>query len=126
MARVRLSSEMKEMIERVGLALIATCDRQDVPNAAPKGSIRVLDNQHLLFNEATGGKTWANLKENRKIAVAMIDYERGDGFQLKGEAELIKAGRLYDQAVEMRKAKGKTGPLMAVVKVKIEEIYPYR
>ncbi|MDL2226445.1 pyridoxamine 5'-phosphate oxidase family protein [Deltaproteobacteria bacterium OttesenSCG-928-M10] len=106
------------------LAWVATADQNDLPNVAPKGTIEVLDDQTLLFADIFSAKTSAALKQNPKVAVAVVDAAKPEGYQFKGEAELISSGPLFDQVVAGLKEKAPQLPAPAsVVKITVKEIY---
>lgn len=117
-----LTQEMKEMIASQQ-CFVATVDPDGTPNVGPKRSTRVLDDHHLAFNEVTAKQTWTNIQYNRKVAIAVVDREKMQGYRFVGEAEPITSGPVFDQAVEMMMARGLTSPLTAVVKVRVERIY---
>ena len=117
----KLTSEMKEMFgKQVGI--IATASKDGTPNAGPKGSMRILDDETLAYMEGTGEKTYRNLLENPKVAVIVVDREQTDGYQIKGTAELSTSGDLFEQMVKMMEERKRPLPKCAV-KIKIEEIY---
>lgn len=127
----KLTSEMKDLIQKYQLAFIATVDEEGKPNVAPKGSIGVLDDETVFYIELAGTKTFENLRKNSKVAIAVIDLEgRRRGYQFKGVAELIREGILYEEALrrisELSRRIGRELPKpKAVVKIKITEIYQY-
>jgi hypothetical protein len=44
-----LTDDMKQMIARIRLCYVATVTPDGKPNLSPKGSIKVLDGEHLIF-----------------------------------------------------------------------------
>lgn len=118
---IKLTLEMKEMIKKE-LSFIATADKRGKPNVVPKGSLKVLDDQTLLYTEGTSSKTWENLGQNPLIAVVVANRERINGYQFKGKATLVDKGPLFEEAVEARRKRGRPKP-KAAVKIRIEEIY---
>jgi predicted pyridoxine 5'-phosphate oxidase superfamily flavin-nucleotide-binding protein len=121
---VRLNDEIKAMFEKQ-LGLIATASKDGVPNIGARGSMRVLDDETLVFNEGAGEKTFRNLQLNPKVAVIVIDREKSDGYQIKGTAEVLTSGALFDEAVRTAPLR-KRRPPKAVVRIKINEIYSVR
>lgn len=117
----KLTAEMKEMIGKQQ-AFVATASRNGVPNISPKGSTRVLDDEHLVFTEMVGGRAYANLQENPQLCIAVVDRSQISGYRFYGKAELITSGPLFEAALENSK-KMKLPPPKAVVKMKIEEIF---
>ncbi len=68
-------------------------------------------------------KTVSNLKENPKIAVAVVDAQARKGFQFKGKAVLETSGKMFEQ-MSARVAGMKLPPLQCVVKITVSEINP--
>lgn len=103
-------------------AWVATADPGGRLNVAPKGSIQVIDDQTLVYADIFPVKTSVNLEKNTQIAVGLVDG--GRGYQLKGRAELLSSGPLYEgtKAALAEKAPGLPAPKY-VVKISVEEIY---
>jgi predicted pyridoxine 5'-phosphate oxidase superfamily flavin-nucleotide-binding protein len=95
---VKISAELQEFIKGKQ-GWVATASRDGMPNMSIKGSLRVLDQEHLVFADLFSLKTRKNLQENPKIAVMVYDAESRRGYELKGTAEQIESGALFDQTV---------------------------
>lgn len=121
----KLTEEMKEFIDRLKLCVVATSDKNGMPNVSAKGSIRVLDDEHLIFADIFSEKTRKNLQENNKVCILVVDHKKMAGFQFKGEAQLLNSGELYDQmCAGIEKMNLKLPKPQYVVVTKIDEIYP--
>jgi len=119
----KIPQEIQEFIKGK-MAWVATASADGIPNATPKGSVRVIDDQHLVFADLFSLKTRANLKENSKAAVTVVDEKSYKGYQLKGSAELLTAGPIFDQvAEELKKAPMKLPPVNYVVKITVDSIF---
>ncbi len=118
---VTVTDEMKEVIEK-GLAFVGTVDRNGRPNIAPKGSMRLVTEDTLVFAEGTGKKTLQNLREKPDVTVAFVDREKMAGYQFKGKAEILEKGPLYDKVAKSAEERGRPKPI-AAVRIPIEEIY---
>ena len=118
----KLTEEMKELIA-TQQCFVATVNPDGTPNLGPKRSTRVLDDEHLVYNEATGKRTWANVQNGSTVAIAVVDREKMKGFRFVGIPEAITSGELYEQAVAaVTKRPGLPAP-KAVIKIKITRIY---
>ncbi|MEA2074313.1 MAG: pyridoxamine 5'-phosphate oxidase family protein [Euryarchaeota archaeon] len=53
---VKVREEMRGMIERQ-FAFVGTADRDGKPNVAPKGSMRLENEETLVYSEGMGKKT---------------------------------------------------------------------
>ncbi len=106
------------------MAWVATATGEGVPNVTPKGSVKVLDDQHVVFADLFSLKTRQNLEQNPKVAVTVIDASTHKGYQVKGTAELLSSGPLYDQMAADLKAVSATLPVPKyVVKISVESVY---
>lgn len=104
----KLTQDMKQVLKRQPVALVATSDDQRLPNVSPKGILKVVDDDKLVFASLCSFKTEANLSANPNMAVAAVDPQTYEGFQFKGWAELIYEGPLFDEIVDLL-ARGQKG-----------------
>lgn len=118
----KLSEEMKTLIASQQ-AFIATTDPNGAPNIGTKASTHVLDDEHIVFYELTGGRTWINLQNDPRVAIAVADRSKLQGYRFVGKAELITGGELYDGAKKLAEMMKMPVPPKAAVKVKVDEIY---
>ena len=103
---------------------VATATREGLPNVTPKGSVKVLDDQHVIFADLFSLKTRHNLEQNPKVAVTVIDPSTHKGFQIKGTAELISSGPLYEKMAAELKAASATLPAPKyLVMISVESVY---
>jgi predicted pyridoxine 5'-phosphate oxidase superfamily flavin-nucleotide-binding protein len=116
----KLNQEMKDMVA-TQQCFIGTVNADGTPNVAPKRSTRVLSDESLIFTEATGGNTYANIKRGSRVSVAVVDREIVDGYRFIGDAKLYESGELFDRAVEASAKMGRPRPL-AVAVINISEI----
>ena len=103
---------------------VATASPDGIPNATPKGTVKVIDDEHLVFADLFSRKTRENLLKNPKVAVTVIDEKSFKGYQIKGSAELLTAGELFEQmAEELKKAPMKLPPATYVVKITVNAVF---
>lgn len=120
---VKIPAEIQEFVKGKP-GWVATAAKDGTPNVAIKGSLQVLDDEHLMFADLFSIKTRANLEENPKAAVMVVDNESNKGYILKGAAELISSGPLYDQTVEGIKEKmPNLPPPKYVVRISVDAIF---
>ena len=117
----RLTWEMKDMVESQQ-CFIATVNADCTPNIAPKRSTRVFSDSSLMFVEATGGATYANIKRGSKVSIAVVNREIVEGYRFVGEASLKNSGKIYEEAVADYAKLGRPKPL-AVAIIDILEIH---
>ena len=117
----QLTPEMKEMIASQQ-CFHATVSKEGIPNNAPKRSTRVLNDETLMFTEGTGGKTYQNILDGSKVAVAVVNREILDGYRFLGTPEVLIDGEIYDKTAEMSLQAGMPKP-KAVILIRIDEIH---
>ncbi|MDR3153551.1 MAG: pyridoxamine 5'-phosphate oxidase family protein [Deltaproteobacteria bacterium] len=117
----KLTPEIKGFIAGK-MAWVGTADKDGVPNLAPKGTLKVLDDEHLVFADLFSLKTRAALEQNPKVAVAVLD--KMTGYQIKGTAELATSGPVFEQVAKGVKEAmpDLPGPKYAV-KIAVEAVY---
>jgi len=118
----KMTDEIKSFIANQQ-AFIATASADGTPNIGAKGSTQVLDDESIFFYELSGGRTWANLQVNPRVAIAVADKATLKGYRLVGRAELVTDGELYEGAKKLAEMLKIPVPPKAAVKIKIEEIY---
>lgn len=94
-----LSAEMKRLVDWQRLGFVATVCPDGTPNVSPKGTVRVLDDDHLVFADIRSPGTVANLRANPSVEVNVVDQFVRKGFRFKGTAEVLEAGEEFERLV---------------------------
>lgn len=103
---------------------VATSSKDGVPNVSIKGSLRLLDDEHLVFADLASLKTRKNLEENPRVAVMVYDSSTRKGYMVKGSTEQIASGPLYDKVTEgIKKAMPHLPAPKYVVRVTAESVW---
>jgi hypothetical protein len=96
-----LTEHMKQLIQEQPVVYVATSDDQGRPNVSPKGALKILGNDRLVFGDLFSLKTRANLQANPQAAVAVVNPQAYEGYQFKGRAELVQEGPLFEEVTEL-------------------------
>lgn len=116
---MKISEELEKAISEIKPSLVATAGKDGRPNVSPKGSLRVLDDQHLVFADLRSPRTVQNLEENPYVSVLGLDPETRKGWRVWGKAvEIITSGDLFEKFSEEYAEKGKVNH---VVKILVEK-----
>ena len=119
----RIPKEVQEFLKGK-MGWVATAASDGMPNTTPKGSVRVIDDEHVVFADLFSRKTRENLRANPKVAVTVADMTTYKGYQIKGSAEILESGLLFEQMrEEIKKAPMKLPPLQYVVRITVEAVY---
>ncbi len=114
-----LTDKIKETIAEVRPGIVATADKHGKPNVSAKGSVRVLDDDHLVFADISSARTIANLRENPSISVLILHPKSMRGCRIWGQAEVLDSGELFDQL--SREYAERNIKVNHVVKITVEE-----
>ena len=78
---------------------VATCNRERMPNVAPK-LIAKTEKNILYLIDYVIGTTYANLKENPRVSLSFIDNRTLTGYQLNGTATIMERGEEFERLSE--------------------------
>ena len=103
---------------------VATAAKDGTPNVSIKGSLRLLDDEHLVFADINSRKTRKNLMENPRAAVMVFEESSRRGYMIRGTTEQFANGPLYDQtAAGIKKAMPQLPAPQYVVRVTVESVW---
>jgi uncharacterized protein len=103
---------------------VATASKKGAPNLSIKGSLRLLDDEHLVFADLFSLKTRKNLEENPQAAVMVYDEASRKGFMIRGTTEQFTSGPVYDETVAgIKKAMPQLPPAKSVVRITVESVW---
>jgi uncharacterized protein len=123
----KLTEDMKSMVAGLRLCYVATVTPEGKPNLSPKGSLKVLDEEHLAFADIMSPMTMRNLKANPAIEVNLVDPFLRRGYRFKGSCEIHREGAVFDSvANELWVREGRQYPVNAVVRIKVEQALPVK
>jgi predicted pyridoxine 5'-phosphate oxidase superfamily flavin-nucleotide-binding protein len=120
---VKIPAEVQEFLKGK-MGWVATAGKDGLPNVSIKGSLRMLDDEHLVFADIYSLKTRKNLQENPKAAVMVYEEASRRAFMIQGSTEQIASGLLYDQTVEgIKRVMPQLPPPKYVVRVTVEAVF---
>lgn len=85
-----LTEDMKRVVTEQKLGFVATVAFDGTPNLSPKGTMLVLDDDHIMFAEIRSPGTIANLKTNNAMEINFVDQFARKGYRFKGRARVIE------------------------------------
>jgi hypothetical protein len=97
------------------------------PNVSPKGTISVLDDDHLMFADIRSPGTVANLKKNPSVEVNIVDPFVRKGYRFKGRANVLEAGAEFERLLGMFVSRGVFDApkrIRAIVTMRIDKASP--
>jgi predicted pyridoxine 5'-phosphate oxidase superfamily flavin-nucleotide-binding protein len=111
---------MKRVVAQQRLAFVATVCADNTPNLSPKGTIAVLDDNHLVFANIRSPQTIANLRRNSAIEINIVDPMVRKGYRFKGTATVLDGGAQYEEVTAFFQARGVSNRMREVVVIKVE------
>ena len=118
----KITPEIKEYLNRLKLGFVATVSSDDTPNVSPKGTIIAWDDEHLVFADIKSPQTMKNLENNPSVEINVVDPLLRKGFRFKGKSTILREGDEFTKIVSYYKENGIKSQIMAIVKVKLDEI----
>ncbi|MCP5066068.1 MAG: pyridoxamine 5'-phosphate oxidase family protein [bacterium] len=119
----KITQTHRDLIDDVGLCYVASANSDGTPNVSPKGSIAVVDDDHLAFADIMSPHTRENLQDNPSVAVMVCKPEVFAGFQFKGTAEISSEGAVFDMLVKKIADSGlQLPPVQNAVTISVESI----
>ena len=116
----KLTEEAKKAIGEIHPAFVATVSKTGKPNVSAKASLRVLDDEHVMFADVASPRTIANIKENGQVAIICLDAATRKGCRIWGKGEILSSGEIFDKTVAAMAANNMK--LKHVVKITVEEV----
>jgi uncharacterized protein len=101
-----LTEAMIRMVREQRLAYVGSISPEGLPRVSPKGSLRVWDEDHIVFADVDSPKTVENLTKNPRVEVSVVDPFLRKGFRFSGTASVLKDGDLYRRVLERYKEEG--------------------
>ncbi len=95
------------------------------PHVVPVCFIKPLDGERILVGNVFISQTEQNILKNPSVAIGVAQKEDGwDGYMLKGRAEVLKRGPIFERFKEevFEASKGRRAPNSAI-SVEITEVY---
>lgn len=114
----KLTEKIKEIVAEIRPGIIATASKDGKPNVSAKGSLRVLDDDHLIFADIGSRRTVANLRENPQVSILVLHPKSMKGCRIWGRGEVLDSGELFDKMSEEFAGKGMK--VNHVVKIAVE------
>jgi predicted pyridoxine 5'-phosphate oxidase superfamily flavin-nucleotide-binding protein len=119
-----IDDSARQTVEQQRLSFVATVNDDGTPNLSPKGTIAVLDDDHLVFGDIRSPRTIANLRQRPAVEINVVDPIGRKGHRFRGRATVIDPGARFDELVAFFRARGSSNPLQAVVVIQVEHAEP--
>jgi predicted pyridoxine 5'-phosphate oxidase superfamily flavin-nucleotide-binding protein len=87
-----LTADMKRVIAEQKLGFVATVNADGTPNLSPKGTMQVLDDDHIIFADIRSPGTMANLARSPALEINFVDPFSRKGYRFRGTARIVDKG----------------------------------
>jgi uncharacterized protein len=119
-----IGQEARRVVERQRLCFVATVNEDGTPNLSPKGTVGVLDDDHLVFGDIRSPRTVENLRRRPAVEINVVDPIGRKGYRFRGRATIVDPGRRFDELVESFRARGLEHPYHCFVVIDVEHAEP--
>jgi uncharacterized protein len=120
---VKLTEEIKTAFSKVKVFPVATASKDGIPNVAPMGFCKLMDDETIWIGDNFMLKSLANLKENPHVAIYIWGPDTGGCFQIKGKADVIDSGDKFEKMRSIVHAAKPGLPAKTLIEVKISEVF---
>lgn len=93
-----MDNNVKKVLEEQ-VWFVATFDTE--PNVVPIGFKKVLDDGKLALCDVFMDITKSNILKNGKVAISVCNNATAESYQIKGTAEYVKSGAVFDEFAKM-------------------------
>jgi uncharacterized protein len=97
---MKLSGEMRRVVAFQSLGFVATVCPDGTANLSPKGTLRVWDDEHLVFLDLRSPGTMRNLAGNPSTEVNVVDPIVRKGYRFKGTGRIVDPGRELEEILD--------------------------
>ena len=118
---MQLNKEVADIFTNEPCHQLATVSAQGQPNISNIGAKYLLDDGRIVIVDNYMKKTMANLKENPEVAILVRQGKTS--YQIKGTAEYLTSGELYEEARAWMKAKNQERPAKGAVIITVHSVY---
>ena len=124
MAKIELTKEIKESIDKSVLCWLATVSAENIPNVSPKEIFNYFGTDKVIIANIASPQTVCNIKINKNVCISFIDILLQKGFQIKGKAEIIDETDTEFLAMEKILSKMTEGkfPFKSISKITIGQV----
>jgi hypothetical protein len=119
-----LSADAQRVVEEQRLGFVATVNADGTPNLSPKGTLAVLDDDHLTFANIRSPGTIRNLRERRAIEINVVDPIGRMGYRFRGIATVFDQGTPFEELVAFYRDRGSQNVIESVVVIRVERAEP--
>jgi hypothetical protein len=98
--RVLLTAEIQRLVREEGLGFVATVRPDGSPALSPKGTLSVVDEEHLAFVNLASPHTVANLRRDPRLEVNVIDPIFRKGYRFVGTGQILTEGPDYERLMD--------------------------
>lgn len=118
-----LTEDAQRVVEEQRLSYVATVNDDGTPNLSPKGTLAVLDDDHLAFANIRSPRTIYNLQRRPAIEINLIDPIGRKGYRFRGTATVIDYGEPFTELLAFyREDRGLQNEVLAVVVMKVTHV----
>lgn len=123
---MKLTDDMRRVVQEQSLGFVATVCPDGTPNLSPKGTSAVWGDEQLVFLHIHSPGTVENLLANPAIEINVVDPIVRKGYRFKGTAEVLTDGDAHAEILEwFRSERGThTDRVQAVVLMRVEMATP--
>lgn len=87
-----VDADKRSIVDSAKLGFVATICADGSPNLSPKGTVRVYDDDHVVFLTQAFPNTVANLRRDPRLEINVVDFLKRRGYRFQGTAQFQAPG----------------------------------
>lgn len=123
---MKLTSEIKDYINKSVLCWLATVSSEGIPNVSPKEIFNHYGTHKIIVANIASPQTVKNIQEHDAVCISFIDVFVQKGFQIKGKGKIID--KSHSEFAEMKQLLTKMTdgkfPFSTITEISIEQVKP--
>jgi uncharacterized protein len=119
----RMDEDVLRVLAATPVVPVATASKAGEPNVVPMTFVKPLGDSMVLVADNYMDKAAANLAQNPRVAICVWDLETKRAYQIKGRADVLTEGQIYDEMVPWVKEKKPDAPARSAVVLHVECVF---
>ncbi|MGH3959486.1 MAG: pyridoxamine 5'-phosphate oxidase family protein [Mycobacterium sp.] len=95
-----MTTDIQRLVRQEGLGFVATVRPDGSPALSPKGTLSVVDEEHLAFVHLASPHTVANLLHDPRLEVNVVDPILRKGYRFVGTGQVFTGGPDYERLMD--------------------------
>ena len=117
---ISISEDIKNFVNFQKLGYVATVSKDGTPNLSQKGTITIIDESTLVFEDIRSPQTIQNIQENSSVEINVVVPFQRLGYRFKGSGKIISEGTEFQKILDYYTNAGIKSKINSIVIIDIK------